>query len=133
VPGRAAVVDLGDDRLGAAGGVDDDEVALGDRAQRDRVGGIAVGDPEPAVALMLQDTLVAQIAQHLAEILGAEGLAVAKRQLEGGAAHMVHEDQELIRVDARVLRAMRRRRTRDGASCIDRARRWSRPSRPGWA
>ena len=51
----------------------------------------------------MHHALLFEIGQERAQVLAAEHLAVAERQLEGGAAHVVQQDQQLVRRDARVL------------------------------
>src|SRR5690606_40295938 len=73
------------------------------RAQADRVGRVAVGDPLPAVALVVHHAGLGQHLQVRRRLDRDEAFAVLERQLEGGAADVVEQDQRLVRGDARVL------------------------------
>src|SRR5262249_39234002 len=50
------------------------------------------------------DALLGEIAERLLEADAAERLARGERQLEGGTADVIHQDQQLVRIEARVLR-----------------------------
>ena len=100
---RGGIVHLGDDLLAAIGAVDHHEVAVGHRAQRHRVGRVAVGYPVPAFAFRMQH---AGFGQHVEPGRGVErpvGFAAQEGQLEGGAAQVVEQDQRLVGRDARVF------------------------------
>lgn len=100
---RRAVAHLPQHGLAASGHVDDGEVAIRHRTQGNAVGRIAVLDPVPGLALPVQHPVLLQIGQQGLQGQPAEGLACLEGQLEGGAADMVHEDQQLVGIDARVL------------------------------
>ena len=51
----------------------------------------------------VNDALLLQIGEHLNQVLVPERFIGSERELKGGAAHMIHEDQQLIRGDAGVL------------------------------
>jgi hypothetical protein len=52
----------------------------------------------------MQQALLGEVSEQLEQVLLAELVADPKGQLEGGAAQVLHQDQQLIRVDACVLR-----------------------------
>jgi hypothetical protein len=97
------IIDLGDDLLAAVAAVDHHEVAVGHRAQADRVGRIAVGDPFPALAFAVDHFGFGQRFQEHFRIDRAEAIADPERQLEGRAADVVEQDQRLVRRDARMF------------------------------
>ena len=47
---------------------------------------------------------ILQIGEQFTDIVAPESLAIIKRQLERGATHVVQKNQQLLRIDARVLR-----------------------------
>ncbi len=81
-------IDFGD-HLRLAGGIDDDEVVAGDRAQADGVGGVGVRGPVPGVGGVVQQAQLVEERAQLRRIVAAELLAVADGQLEGGALQVV--------------------------------------------
>ncbi len=97
------VIHLGDDLLLAVAAVHHHEVAVGDRAQADRVGRVAVGDPLPAVALAMHDFGFGQRFQEHQRVDRPERIAGQEGQLESSAADVVEQDQRLVRCDARML------------------------------
>ena len=58
----------------------------------------------PAATLVVQQLLIFQVAEQLSDVAIAETLTVIKRQLESGATHVIQKYQQLLRIDARVLR-----------------------------
>ena len=90
--------------LAAIGDVDDDEIALGDGAQTHRVCRIAVGHPMPTPIFVVQQLLVLEITEQRFDVRMPESIAVVERQLERCATHVIEKYQQLIRVDARMLR-----------------------------
>ena len=57
----------------------------------------------PLPAFAVHDTVLFQVAEHLAEVFLAEAVALLERQLEGRAADMIEQDQQLVGIDARLL------------------------------
>jgi len=96
------VVHLGDDpRLGRD--VLDHEVVGGHRAQADRVGGVALARPVPAVPRPVEQLLVLEVLQDLDEVLPAERLVAHERQLERRALDVVDEDLQVVGVHPALL------------------------------
>jgi len=74
----------------------------------------------PARSFLVHDALVAQVGEGLGHVDAAEPIALVEWELERRAAHVVHEDEKLLRVDACVLRLAPRKNSGF------RARYWSR-------
>jgi hypothetical protein len=55
------------------------------------------------ISLPVHEPLLFQVRKHLDLVLVAERFAPAERKFKSGAAHVSHEDQQLIRGDAGVL------------------------------
>ena len=101
---RAGIIDFGNDFLLAAGDVDDHEVAVGYRAEAHTARRIAVRHPVPAIPLTVQHPLLFGVGEHLDQVFSSECFVRSERQFEGGAANVVHQDQQLVRSNARVFR-----------------------------
>ena len=102
---RREEVDLAQDAVPVAGGVDDDHVLRRAGAQAEVAGrevlvapvvAIVVGTPE--VAVLLQDV------EQRRSLLDPESLGGRDRQLEARRAQVVEEDVQVVRVDQAVLR-----------------------------
>ena len=57
------------------------------------------------LAFTVHEALLDHVVQHFAEVFTAEFLPIAEGQFESGAAHVVHEDEQLVGGDARMFRA----------------------------
>jgi hypothetical protein len=88
-------VDLGDD-LGLARDVDDDEVVGADAAEADGVGRVGLGRVEPLVLGVVEELVLLEEVEDLADLGPAEPLAVLERQLEGGALDVADEDGQVV-------------------------------------
>ncbi len=104
----AVPVHLGDDlMIGLVGGIDYHDIFRIDGAQADFVGGITLRRPVPAVGHTVQHAFFFQIQQELFQWLAAELFSFFKRQLKSRAFDMVQKDEEIVGIDAAVLRRPR--------------------------
>ena len=66
--------------------------------------GIGLGRPVPGLAGVVQDAVRLRGSRASPAARPAERVAVLERQLEGGALQVVHQDQQVVRIDQAVLR-----------------------------
>ncbi len=79
--------------------VDDDEVVRADAPQADPVGGVGVGGPVPLVLRVVEELLLLEELQDLADLDRPELLPLLEGQFEGAALDVADQDGEVVRVD----------------------------------
>ena len=106
--GHGVAVHFADDPVtGRVSDVNDDEVLAGGRAQGNFAGGEILRHPVVPPVHMAQDVLLLQEAQQFLRGGGvAEGVAVLKGQLIGGALEVAEEDVQVVRIEQGVFRGL---------------------------
>src|SRR5690606_6859448 len=92
--------------------VDDDEIFLGRRPQGNRVRRKRLLHPVPAVLDAMQRFFLDQKFQHVLQRLPAKVLSLLKRKLIRSAFDMIDQDNQIVGVNARLLRRMLEKKLR---------------------
>jgi len=84
--------------------VEDDVVFTGGAPERHVLRGKGGLLPEIAPLRGMEHSLFLQVVQYIPRLGGAQVLPLGEGFLEGGALHVVHQDVEIVRIDAGMFR-----------------------------